>query len=184
MHQVIISSCNANGADLGIRQNWGPLFDEYEVDLVVCGHEHDYERSYALRGTVSGSETLTPNPVSTEAANIDTSQGTVHLVLGGGGNSANSNTEFFTNGQAKVTTAVSAPVSTGKRKPTYVMEDAVWSAFRDEEHPYGFAAFDVDPGSAPGGTTSIRVTYYNVLQPYGTLQKLESFTLYRQRSDG
>src|SRR6266700_1264341 len=184
MHQVIISSCNANGADLGIRQSWGPLFDEYEVDLVVCGHEHDYERSYALRGTVSGSETLTPNPVSTEAANIDTSQGTVHLVLGGGGNSAISNTEFFTNGQAKVITAVSGPVSTGKRKPTYVMEDAVWSAFRDEEHPYGFAAFDVDPGSTPGGTTSIRVTYYNVLQPYGTLQKLESFTLYRQRSDG
>ena len=184
MHQVIISSCNANGADLGIRQSWGPLFDEYEVDLVVCGHEHDYERSYALRGTVSGSETLTPNPVSTEAANIDTSQGTVHMVLGGGGNSAISNTEFFTNGQAKVITAVSGPVSTGKRKPTYVMEDAVWSAFRDEEHPYGFAAFDVDPGSTPGGTTSIRVTYYNVLQPYGTLQKLESFTLYRQRSDG
>ena len=184
MHQVIISSCNANGADLGIRESWGPLFDEYEVDLVVCGHEHDYERSYAVRGTVSGSETLTPNPVSTEDSNIDTSQGTVHMVLGGGGNSANSNTEFFTNGQAKVITAVSGPVTTGKRKPTYVMEDAVWSAFRDEEHPYGFAAFDVDPGSAPGGTTSIRVTYYNVVQPYGTVQSLESFTLYRQRSDG
>lgn len=184
MHQVIISSADANGADLGIRQNWGPLFDQYEVDLVVCGHEHDYERSYAVRGTVSGSETLTPNPVSAETANIDTSQGTVHMVLGGGGNSSNTNTEFFQNGQAKVITAVSGPVSTGKRTPTYVMEDAVWSAFRDEEHPYGFAAFDVDPGSKPGGTTSIRVTYYNVLQPYGTLQALETFTLYRKRSDG
>ncbi|HTJ70515.1 MAG TPA: metallophosphoesterase family protein [Actinospica sp.] len=184
MHQVIISSANANGADLGIRQNWGPLFDQYEVDLVVCGHEHDYERSYAVRGTVSGSETLTPNPASTETASIDTSQGTVHMVLGGGGNSSNTNTEFFQNGQAKVITAVSGPVTTGKRTPTYVMEDAVWSAFRDEQNPYGFAAFDVDPGNRPGGTTSIRVTYYNVLQPYGTMQKLESFVLYRKRSDG
>ena len=183
MHQVIISSANANGADIGVRENWGPLFDQYEVDLVVCGHEHDYERSYAVRGTVSGSETLTPNPVSTEAANIDTSQGTVHMVLGGGGNSSNTNTEFFTNGQAKVITAVSGPVSTGKRTPTYVMEDAIWSAYRDVEHPYGFAAFDIDPGTAPGGTTSIRVTYYNVIQPYGTVQKLESFTLYRKRAD-
>ena len=184
MHQVIVSSANANGADLGIRQTWGPLFDQYEVDLVVCGHEHDYERSYAVRGVVSGSETFTPNPVSTETANIDTSQGTVHLVLGGGGNSSNTNTEFFQNGQGKVITAVSGPVSSGKRTPTYVMENAVWSAFRDEEHPYGFAAFDVDPGTGPGSTTSIRVTYYNVLQPYGGLETLETFTLYRRRSDG
>jgi 3',5'-cyclic AMP phosphodiesterase CpdA len=184
MHQVIISSANANGSDIGVRENWGPLFDQYEVDLVVCGHEHDYERSYAVRGTVSGSETLTPNPVSTETANIDTGQGTVHMVLGGGGNSSNTNTEFFTNGQAKVITAVSGPVSGAKRTPTYVMEEAIWSAYRDVEHPYGFAAFDVDPGTGPGGTTSIRVTYYNVIQPYGTVAKLESFTLYRKRSDG
>jgi 3',5'-cyclic AMP phosphodiesterase CpdA len=183
MHQVIISTANANGADIGIRESWGPLFDQYEVDLVVCGHEHDYERSYAVRGTVSGSETLTPNPVSADASNIDTGKGTVHMVLGGGGNSSNTNTEFFTNGQAKVITAVSGPVSGAKRTPTYVMEEAVWSAYRDVEHPYGFAAFDVDPGSAPGGTTSIRVTYYNVLQPYGTVEKLESFTLYRKRAD-
>lgn len=54
------------------------------MDLVVCGHEHDYERSYAVRGTVSGSETLAPDPVSTEASNIDTGRGTVHMVLGGG----------------------------------------------------------------------------------------------------
>ena len=44
MHQVMISSCDANGADLGLRQKYGPLFDKYGVDLVVCGHEHNYER--------------------------------------------------------------------------------------------------------------------------------------------
>lgn len=38
MHQVAISTVDKfNGADLGIRQDWVPLFDKYAVDLVVCG---------------------------------------------------------------------------------------------------------------------------------------------------
>jgi 3',5'-cyclic AMP phosphodiesterase CpdA len=45
MHQVVISTANNfNGADRGIREEWVPLFDKYGVDLVVCGHEHHYER--------------------------------------------------------------------------------------------------------------------------------------------
>jgi 3',5'-cyclic AMP phosphodiesterase CpdA len=184
MHQVIISSSNANGADLGIRQNWGPLFDQYGVDLVLCGHEHDYERSFAVRGTVSGSATLTPNPVSSATDVIDTSKGTVHMVLGGGGTSAPSNGEFFTDGTGKVITAVGPVGSSGKRPPVYVSEQAVWSAVRDLTHPYGFASFDVDPGTRPGGQTSIRVTYYNVAVPGGAVTPLESFVLTRSRSDG
>ena len=31
-------------------QEWLPLFDQYGVDLVVCGHEHHYERSHPIRG--------------------------------------------------------------------------------------------------------------------------------------
>jgi hypothetical protein len=51
MHQVAISTVDQfNGADLGIRQEWLPLFDTYGVDLVVCGHEHHYERSHPIRG--------------------------------------------------------------------------------------------------------------------------------------
>jgi Calcineurin-like phosphoesterase len=46
MHQVAISTADMfNGADLGIREEWVPLFDRYGVDLVVCGHEHHYERT-------------------------------------------------------------------------------------------------------------------------------------------
>jgi 3',5'-cyclic AMP phosphodiesterase CpdA len=184
MHQVIISSSNANGADLGVRENWGPLFDQYGVDLVLCGHEHDYERSFAVRGTVSGSATLTPNPVSSATDVIDTSKGTVHMVLGGGGTSSPTNGEFFTDGTGKVITAVGPVGSSGKRTPVYVSEEAVWSAFRDLTHPYGFASFDVDPGTRPGGETSIRVTYFNVAVPGGTVTPLESFVLTRPRSDG
>ncbi len=185
MHQVMISSADANGADLGLRQKYGPLFDKYGVDLVVCGHEHNYERSLAVRGVLAGSETLTPNPSSTVTDNIDTSLGTVHMVLGGGGVSGTTNQSFFKDGTAKVLTAVSATAgSNGKRTPTYVKEEAVWMGVRDTEHPYGFAAFTVDPGRHPGDTTSLHVTYYNVNKPQGELSVFERFSLHRKRSDG
>ena len=51
MHQCAASSSSTgNGSDLGIRQEWLPLFDRYQVDLVLCGHDHDYERSFPVRG--------------------------------------------------------------------------------------------------------------------------------------
>jgi hypothetical protein len=50
MHQCALSSSTDNGCDAGIRQAWVPLFDQYQVDLVVNGHDHDYDRSYPVRG--------------------------------------------------------------------------------------------------------------------------------------
>jgi hypothetical protein len=51
---------------------------------VVCGHEHHYERSHPIRGQESNA-TLTPVPAATATDVIDTSNGTVHMVIGGGG---------------------------------------------------------------------------------------------------
>ncbi|HEY2043916.1 MAG TPA: metallophosphoesterase family protein [Jatrophihabitans sp.] len=184
MHQVAISTADQfNGADLGIRQEWVPLFDKYGVDLVVCGHEHHYERSHPVRGQASN-ETLTPIAAATDTDVIDTTRGTVHMVIGGGGTSAPSNKLFFTPPACRVITAVGAPdPSTGKRPPIYVKENALWSAVRNAAHSYGFAAFTVDPGKSPGSLTSLQVTYYDVLGPDGQLQAFESFTLQRPRSD-
>ncbi len=185
MHQVIVSSSDANGSDVGIREQWGPLFDQYEVDLVVCGHEHNYERSLPVRGVVLGSETLTPKPAASDTSVIDSAQGTTHMVLGGGGVSGTTNEKFFAPGKAKVITAVGTPPTAGAKRPaTYVFEDAPWLGFRDLQHPYGFAAFTVDPGTGPGATTRIFVTYYNVTVPTGEISALETFTLQRKRSDG
>ncbi|WP_409181441.1 purple acid phosphatase family protein [Amycolatopsis sp. VS8301801F10] len=186
MHQVMISTSDANGADLGLREKYGPLFDRYGVDLVLCGHEHDYERSLAVHGVVAESETLTPNPVSDATDDIDTTHGTVHMILGGGGVSGTTNGSFFKDGTGKVLTSVAdkQDPATGKRKPAYVREKAVWSAVRDLDHPYGFAAFTVDPGHRPGGTTTLHVTYYNVNKPTGELSVFERFSLHRKRSDG
>jgi hypothetical protein len=184
MHQVAISTANNfNGADLGIRQEWLPLFDEHGVDLVVCGHEHHYERSLAIRGR-QNNQTLTPIPVSTATQVVDTTQGTVHMVIGGGGTSVPSNQLLFDPPQCRVIMSVSdTPGPNGHRTPVYVTEDATWAGVRDSARSYGFAAFDVDPGHGPGALTTIKVTYYQVAGPYGALTPFESFTLQRPRRD-
>jgi 3',5'-cyclic AMP phosphodiesterase CpdA len=184
MHQVAISTVDKfNGADLGIRQEWVPLFDKYGVDLVVCGHEHHYERSHPIRGREENT-TWTPVPTATATDIIDTTKGTVHMVIGGGGTSVPSNTLFFNPPQCRVITAVGEPdPKTGKRPPVYVHEHAPWSAVRNAAHSYGFAAFAVDPGSHPGDFTTIQVTYYDVVGTDGQLAPFESFTLRRPRRD-
>jgi hypothetical protein len=102
MHQdALSSSAKGNGSDKGIREAWLPLFDRYDVDLVLRGHDHDYERSWPVRGlnrdagkdaaTGAVVETLQPNPVVSQDpadATFETGRSTIHLILGGGGTSA------------------------------------------------------------------------------------------------
>ncbi|WP_197515015.1 metallophosphoesterase family protein, partial [Mycobacterium sp. 1245805.9] len=183
MHQTAISTADrTNGADLGIRAEWLPLFDQYQVDLVVCGHEHHYERSHPLRGAL-GTDTRTPIPVDAGGEAIDSTRGTVHLVIGGGGTSAPSNGMFFPQPRCRVVTGVGAfDPEIGRKAPIYVLEDAPWSAFRDRDNPYGFACFDVDPGQ-PGGNTSIKATHYAVSGPFGAVSLVDQFTLTKPRRD-
>jgi len=150
----------------------------------VCGHEHHYERSHPIRGQQTNA-TLTPIPVATATDVIDTTKGTVHMIIGGGGTSYPSNQLFFDPPGCRVITAVAAqpdPV-TGKRAPVYVHEDAPWSAVRNAAHAYGFAAFHLDPGSHPGGPTTLTVTYYDVVGTGGEIAPFETFTLRRPRRD-
>jgi hypothetical protein len=184
MHQVAISTADKfNGADLGIRQEWLPLFDKYGVDLVVCGHEHHYERSHPIRGQQANA-TLTPIPSATGTEVIDTTKGTVHMVIGGGGTSVPSNELFFNPPCCRVITGVGdRNPTTGKRTPIYVKEDAPWSAVRNAARAYGFAAFELDPGAHPGDFTTIKVTYYDVVGPDGQVAPFENFILRRPRRD-
>jgi hypothetical protein len=185
MHQCACSSSAAgNGSDLGIRQQWLPLFDRYQVDLVVSGHDHGYERSFPVRGAdanvgrdvVTGAvvDTLRPHPVTTTDNGVfDTSQGTVHLTLGCGGTGANLDDYGVdtADGQheAKVFTRANRPALTSApdvyaRAGADAVEDATWSARRDTSTGYGIAVFDVnpDPEDYPG-RTSITITQYHAV---------------------
>lgn len=43
-------SAGMHGSDLDVRSAWSDLFAEYGVDLVLAGHDHDYQRSEVMDG--------------------------------------------------------------------------------------------------------------------------------------
>jgi Purple acid Phosphatase, N-terminal domain/Calcineurin-like phosphoesterase len=209
MHQDAMSSAQrGNGCDKGIRETWLPLFDRYGVDLVLCGHDHDYERSWPVRGcnhnvgrdaaTGTPVDTCQPRPVlTTEPAGgrFDTSHGTIHLILGGGGTSAPLDVYGVSpqSGlpQAKVITKSNRPVP-GPTPGVFVkagadaVEDAIWSARRDTATGYGVAVFDLDPGVARG-RTSITMRYYHAVgadrSPTSEYDLFDTVVLAKDRRD-
>ncbi len=227
MHQCALSSSTDNGCDAGIRQAWYDLFDQYEVDLVVNGHDHDYERSYPVRGFVTpapgvstwkGSSntswpsnyiydlngpvlspaaasgtpvnTFTPAVVQTGPGPYNTSAGTVYMVIGGGGTnkrpapySTTANVTTFT--QIRVGVPFDG-IAAGTKPVSDASEPAAGAALTDTNGAYGVAYFSVNPGTSPGGLTTITVTYSHApTQTSGTpnYTAYDTFQLVRTRSD-
>jgi hypothetical protein len=209
MHQDALSSSKSgNGSDKGIRETWLPLFDRYGVDLVLCGHDHDYERSWPVRGCnhhvgrdASSNEpvdTCQPQPVLTaEPADgrFDTSRGTIHLILGGGGTSAPVDV-YGVNAhdgspQAKVITRANRPVPGGVtgvfvKSGADAVEEAIWSARRNPVSGYGIGVFDLDPGPENGKTT-ITLRYYQAVgadrAPSSHYELFDTVILAKERRD-
>jgi Purple acid Phosphatase, N-terminal domain/Calcineurin-like phosphoesterase len=182
MHFPAASVDTGNSCDMGARTAWGPLFDKYEVDLVLAGHNHNYCRSLPVRGYDPPSGVTTTaftNPFGTYASGVtidtrrptvtqtepvmindeqtwDTSLGTVHLVVGGGGAGSTIGETFdATTGVVQAHPFVD-PVNNGQ-----ALEDAPWLGFYDTANAYGYAVFDVDPGDGPG-QTSITFQWFSV----------------------
>jgi len=218
VHQCACSSApDGKGSDIGVRQAWLPLFDTYEVDLVLSGHDQGYERSFPVRGVDAwagvdteasvAADTRRPHAVTTVDSGVfDTTQGTVHLVLGGGaGRPGDSGpaTLPWEQRTARVITRPPAPVPEQPVDPgghplpaAGTVEPATWSARRDPSAGHGIAVFDVNPGSDSGGQTSVTVRYYRAAgaEPAspapgalsarpGDYTLFETFTLIRPRSD-
>jgi hypothetical protein len=94
LHHSAYSSSDSHGSEGGIRSNWVPLFDQYDVDLVISGHNHCYERTLPLRrGQITGDDRRL----------ADSSKGTTYITAGGGG--AVAATGFIPNGMTRVSTA-------------------------------------------------------------------------------
>jgi hypothetical protein len=68
----------------GSRWQSLPLFDRYEVDLVLSGHEHNYERSYPVRDYDRGAHgtVFAPHPDQTAGERIDTRRAASQIVRG------------------------------------------------------------------------------------------------------
>jgi predicted phosphodiesterase len=74
-HPVWSSSSHGGSPDL--QASLGPVLEAHGVDLVLCGHDHDYERTFPMVGA-------TPVDVGFEPDYHDPA-GPIYVVTGGGG---------------------------------------------------------------------------------------------------
>ncbi|WP_371668988.1 metallophosphoesterase family protein [Streptomyces sp. NBC_00289] len=72
-------STSTHASDGGVRAEWLPLFTRHQVDLVINGHNHVYERTDAIRDGRVG------RAVPIGAATDPTRDGIVYVTAGGGG---------------------------------------------------------------------------------------------------
>ncbi|MFN3342458.1 MAG: metallophosphoesterase [Flavobacteriales bacterium] len=83
-----------------MREEIIPLLESYDVDLIVCGHSHVYERSYLIKGHYGNSSSFNPaqHLVNGTSGNIQnntpyikdslpTSDGSLYVVCGNSGSS-------------------------------------------------------------------------------------------------
>jgi len=85
LHRPVYASLNS-GHDSGalIRDGMHPLLDRYDVDLVVDGHIHAYERTYPIKYNEGDSS----RPIKTVQGNVSAFEdpdGEIFLTVGAGG---------------------------------------------------------------------------------------------------
>jgi hypothetical protein len=111
---------------------------------------------------------------------MDTSLGTVHMIIGGGGHSSPTPVGAFDMPHDGVLITSVGPGSPQVQHPSITTtEPAPWSAYRDLQTPYGFASFDFVPHE-PGGTTSITVTHYGAALGSPVYSPLDTFVMRKQ----
>ncbi|HEY2854545.1 MAG TPA: Ig-like domain-containing protein, partial [Gemmatimonadaceae bacterium] len=64
LHRAPYSSGGEHGSSPDVRAAFGPLFERYGVDLVLAGHEHDYERTVPLRESAVATDKFVPYVVT------------------------------------------------------------------------------------------------------------------------
>jgi hypothetical protein len=163
-HHCAYCTCTSHGSEGGVREYWAPLFDRYQVDLVINGHNHVYERTDPIK---AGAPTTTaPVGATIEPA----TEGTTYVAAGGAGASLYAfsvpdSYEGWVDNVASVGSHVNQP---GR---TRVPETVAWSRVRYSG--YGLLVVDVTPPLF-GGRTSMAV---RALDERGT--EVDSFTLSR-----
>jgi hypothetical protein len=158
-HNCVFSSNTTHGSDGGIRTVWQSLFDRFEVDLVVTGHVHAYERSYPVRGNEVTK--VVPSGGTVHPA----SDGTTYINAGGGGQDLYTGW-YGTTGAGDPANTAGPPLiwewtgtdtADGGTGTAVDITDPVtdYSGFRHAN--WSFIVLDVKAPLFPGGETSIVV---------------------------
>lgn len=96
MHASPYSTSDAHGSEGGIRESWVPLFDQHQVDLVISGHNHCYQRALPMRqGAITAAHTT---------SSVNSEMGTTYITAGGGGQVLAPG--FYPGGLSRVATAI------------------------------------------------------------------------------
>ncbi|WP_433239493.1 fibronectin type III domain-containing protein [Actinomadura nitritigenes] len=142
-HHCAFSTTNQHASEGGARDAWVPLFEKYQVDLVVNGHNHVYERTDAIKGNAVGRQVPIGGTARPE------SDGVVYVTAGGAGRSLYSFPvpDSYEGNEKPLDSVATYVWDKGGNK---VPETVHWSRVRFTG--YSFIRVDVTP--APRGRTS------------------------------
>jgi len=82
-HQTSYSSPSLVQPLYTFRDTYHPLFDKYHVDLVLQGHEHNYQRSYPVKYNIKNPSN--PLITDTNTDNYTNPQGRIFVIVGTAG---------------------------------------------------------------------------------------------------
>ncbi|MER5791773.1 metallophosphoesterase family protein [Streptomyces sp. NPDC001980] len=138
-HHCAYCTSTAHASEGGVRQEWVPLFEKYTVDLVINGHNHQYERTDVIKGNT----VVKKLPIG-ETAYSET-EGVVYVTAGAAGRSLYAFTAPDSyEGHLNEVDSVASFINTKDGK---VNETVAWSRVRYLN--YSFLRVDVEP--APRG---------------------------------
>ncbi|MEU0597910.1 metallophosphoesterase family protein [Streptomyces sp. NPDC006393] len=163
-HHCAYCTSTAHASEGGVRQEWVPLFEKYDVDLVINGHNHQYERTDVIKGNAVSKKL----PIGGTA--YPESEGVVYVTAGAAGRSlyAFSAPDSY-EGHEHETDSVASFVNLKDGKQN---ETVAWSRVRYLN--YSFLRVDVTP--APKG-------HYTTLKVQGiaeTGDRIDHFTVARR----
>ncbi|MET8692795.1 metallophosphoesterase family protein [Streptomyces bauhiniae] len=163
-HHCAYCTSTAHASEGGVRQEWVPLFEKYTVDLVINGHNHQYERTDVIKGDT----VVKKLPVGGTA--YPETEGVVYVTAGAAGRSLYAFTAPDTyEGHEHEVESVSSFVNLKDGKKP---ETVTWSRVRYLD--YSFLRVDVTP--APRG----RHTTLTVSGIAETGERIDHFTVARR----
>ncbi|MEU6423756.1 purple acid phosphatase family protein [Streptomyces spiralis] len=163
-HHCAYCTSTAHASEGGVRQEWVPLFEKYDVDLVINGHNHQYERTDVIKGNAVTKKL----PIGGTA--YPETEGVVYVTAGAAGRSlyAFSAPDSYEGHEHEVDSVASfVNLKDGKQNET-----VAWSRVRYLN--YSFLRVDVTP--APKG----RYTTLKVQGIAETGDRIDHFTVARR----
>ncbi|ULR50850.1 purple acid phosphatase family protein [Streptomyces deccanensis] len=138
-HHCAYCTSTAHASEGGVRQEWVPLFEKYSVDLVINGHNHQYERTDVIKGGA----VVKKLPIGGTA--YPETEGVVYVTAGAAGRSLYAfSAPLSYEGHENEVESVSSYINVKDGKQN---ETVTWSRVRYLD--YSFLRVDVKP--APKG---------------------------------